>query len=557
MSASPETFDIIVAGGGPAGFCTAIDLGRRGVKCLIMERNVSTAPWPKMDRTNARSMEFFRRIGIAERIRERGFPSDLSMDVFLMTHLSEPPVAVLQFPSVAKWRERIAATHDGSFPLEPYQLVAQNKVEPLLKEVAESTPNVTVRHGCEVTSFIQDDSGITVNARRTNGEAITARASYLVGCDGGASTVRKHLNIKLEGEGSIREMRQVIFYSPDLFDKIPYGKGRHYSFLDHEGSFTIVVQGNRKEFTLHTTLPEGSDFKAVIARLVGYPCDIKILHVLTWRHHLLLAERYRDRRVFLAGDSAHLVIPTGGLGMNTALGDAFDLSWKLAGVIRGWGGPALLDSYELERRPVGVHNVACSGWAASGVPIWQSLVKPNVLDDTPESADLRHEIAKSFKINHGRMHGMRGAEFGYTYAGSAILDEDSRPEKWDTNVYTPNTRPGARAPHMWLSDGRPLQDVVGNWYTLLDFGSDNDTSEFEAAFRAIGAPLTVLRLDEPHMRKLYEKSIFLLRPDMHIAWRGDKAPTSVGKLVDRVTGREGLSVPLEKIAASSAKNSVN
>ena len=538
MPASTEPFDVIVAGAGPAGFCTAIDLGRRGVKCLLMERRPATAPWPKMDRTNARSMEFFRRIGIADRIRELGFPSEMPMDVFLMTHLSDPPVAVLQFASVADWRKRIASTHDGSLPLEPYQLVAQNKVEPLLKEVAESTPNVTVRHGCEVTSFVQDDTGVTVTALRIDGEEIEARASYLVGCDGGVSTVRKRLDIKLEGEGSLRELRQVIFYSPDLFDKIPYGKGRHYSFLDPEESFTIVVQGDRKEFTLHTSLPEDADFKAVIARLVGYPCDIKVLHVLTWRYHLLLAERYRDRRVFLAGDSAHLVIPTGGLGMNTALGDAFDLSWKLAGVIKGWGGPALLDSYELERRPVGAHNVACSGWAASGVPIWQSLVKPNVLDDTQEGADLRHEIAKSFRVNHARMHGMRGAEFGYTYAGSAILDEESRSETWDTNVYTPHTRPGGRAPHMWLSDGRPLQDVVGYWYTLLHFGvSGSDINEFEAAFRAIGAPLTVVRLDEPHMRRLYDKSLFLLRPDMHIAWRGDKAPANVDKLVERVTGR--------------------
>lgn len=537
MPANAEVFDVIVVGGGPAGFCTAIDLGRRGARCLIMERNPATAPWPKMDRTNARSMEFFRRIGIADRVRQQGLPPDIPMDVFLMTKLSEPPVAVLQFPSVAEWRKRIAASHDGSLPLEPYQLVAQNKVEPVLKEVAESTPNVTVRHGCEVVSFVQDDSGVTVTARKINGEEVIARASYLVGCDGGVSAVRKQLDIKLNGQGSIREMRQVIFYSADLFDKIPYGKGRHYSFLDPQGSFTIVVQGDRKEFTLHTALPEGTDFQAVIRKLVGYACDIKILHVVTWRHHLLLADRYRDRRVFLAGDSAHLVIPTGGLGMNTALGDAFDLSWKLAAVIKGWGGPALLDSYELERRPVGVNNVAASGWAAAGVPIWQSMVKPYVLDDTDEGADLRHEIGKSFRINHGRMHGMRGAEFGYTYAGSAILDKGSEPEAWDTNIYTPHTRPGARAPHMWLRDGRALQDVGGDWYTLLDFDGDNDTSEFEAAFRSIRAPLKVLRLDEPHMRKLYDKKLFLLRPDLHIAWRGDKPPASTRELVDRVTGR--------------------
>ena len=537
MAANNETYEVIVAGGGPAGFCTAIDLGRRGVKTLVLERNLSTAPWPKMDRTNARSMEFFRRIGIADRIRAEGLLPEISMDVYLMTKLSEPPVAVIQFPSVAEMRKRIAVTHDGSLPVEPYQLVAQNKVEPVFKEVAESTPNVTVRHGHEVVGFEQDNTGVTVKVRKANGEEVSFRSLYLVGCDGGVSTVRKTLGIKLEGQGRIREMRQVIFYSPDLYDRIPYGKGRHYTFLDPQESFSVVAQGDRKEFTLHTSLPEGTDFKAIIQRLVGYPCDIKILHVLSWRHNLLLAEHYRDKRVFMAGDSIHLVIPTGGLGMNSALGDAFDLSWKLAGVIKGWGGPGLLDAYEQERRPVGKHNVACSGWAAAGVPIWQGLVKPNVLDDTEEAADLRHEIAKSFRVNQGRMHGMRGAEFGYTYAGSPIIDKDSKPEEWDTNVYTPHTRPGARAPHMWLRDGRALQDALGDWYTLLDFDG-RDTSSFEAAFRAIGAPFQVLRLDEPHMRKLYDKSLYLLRPDLHIAWRGDSAPSDIRGLVDRVTGRE-------------------
>ena len=516
----------------------AIDLGRRGVKCLLMERNPGTAPWPKMDRTNARSMELFRRIGIAERIRALGFPPEVPMDVFLMKRLCEPPVAVLQFPSVAEWRKRIAACHDGSLPLEPYQLVAQNKVEPLLKEVAESTPNVTVRHGCELLRFTQDKTAVTVTARLKNGTEETFTGSYLIGCDGGVSTVRKQLDIKLEGQGAIRELRQVIFYSSDLFEKIPYGKGRHYSFIDPQG-FTIVVQGDRKEFTLHTALPEGTDFQAVIRGLVGYPCDIKILHVLTWRHHLLLAERFRDRRVFLAGDAAHLVIPTGGLGMNTGIGEAFDLSWKLAAVLKGWGGPALLDSYEAERRPVARHNVECSGWAAAGVPIWLALVQPGVLDDTAAGADMRHEIAKSFRVNHGRMHGMRGAEFGYTYAGSAIIvNEPDNPAEWDTNIYTPHTRPGARAPHMWLKDGRPLQDVAGDWYTLLDLAGDSDLGEIEAAFRAMRAPLQLLRLDEPHMRKLYDRSLYLLRPDLHIAWRGDKLPTDVRGLVARVTGRK-------------------
>jgi 2-polyprenyl-6-methoxyphenol hydroxylase-like FAD-dependent oxidoreductase len=458
------------------------------------------------------------------------------MDVFLMTRLSDPPLAVLKFPSVAEVRRRVRTCHDGSLPLEPYQLVSQNKVEPLLKEVAEETPNVTVRYGCELVQLDQDREGVTATARLTDGSQETFRSSYLVGCDGGASTVRKQIDVKLAGRGSIREMRQVIFYSEDLYEKIPYGKGRHYTFAD-AGASTIVAQGDRKEFTLHTWLPEETDFIPFIRNLVGFPCDLKVLHVLTWRHHLLLAERYRDRRVFLAGDAAHLVIPTGGLGMNTGVGDAFDLSWKLAAVTHGWGGERLFESYELERRPVAVRNIEASGWAAEGVPIWLAEVKPEVYDDTPEGADLRHQVAQSFRVNVGRMHGMRGAEFGYTYAGSALVaDEPDNLSEWDINVYTPHTRPGVRIPHMWLRNGRALQDVAGDWYTLLDLRGDCDSAALEAAFRDIGAPLDVLRLDEPHMREVYGKSIFLLRPDLHIAWRGDSPPEDSLDLARRVTG---------------------
>jgi 2-polyprenyl-6-methoxyphenol hydroxylase-like FAD-dependent oxidoreductase len=541
MKEAPGPFDVIVAGGGPVGLCLAIDLGRRGIRTLLIERNKTPSKWPKMDRTNGRSMEFFRRIGIADRVRALGYPGDIPLDVFLMKRLSEPPVAVMQFPSVDEWRRRTALCHDGSLPLEPYQIVAQNKIEPLLKEIAEATPNVTVRYDCPLVTFEQDEDRVIVHTRSSTGEEAAYEASYLAGCDGGASTVRKQLGIALHGQGNIRELRQVAFYSPDLFEKIPYGKGRHYSFLSSHGAL-IVVQGDRKEFTLHTDLPEDTDFKPIIAELVGFPCDIHILHVASWRHNLLLAEHYRDGRVFLAGDAAHLVIPNGGLGMNTGLGDAFDLSWKLAGRLKGWGGEPLLDSYEQERRPVGAFNVAAAGWAAAGVPLWLSLIRPEANEDTPEAADLRHEIGKSFLVNHGRTHGMRGAEYGYSYAGSAIIaHEDGNEPVWDRNVYVPHSRPGARAPHMWLRSGTPLQDVLGEAYTLLSFaapagGAEGSTAALQAEFKARGVGLLILSLDEPHMRGLYDRDHYLLRPDLHIAWRGDALPGDAAALVDLVTG---------------------
>jgi 2-polyprenyl-6-methoxyphenol hydroxylase-like FAD-dependent oxidoreductase len=535
----PETssYDVIAAGAGPVGLTLAIDLGRRGVRCLIVERHPTTAPWPKMDRSNARTMEFYRRIGIVDRVRALGYPPDNPMDVFLTTRLSDKPIAVLKYPSVAERREQIAASPDGSYLLEPYQLVSQNKLEPLLKEVAEATPNVTVRYGCELMDFSQDRAGVTVRTRSVDGREGALRCDYLAGCDGGTSTIRKQLGIRLEGRGRIRDLVQVIFRSDDLYERIVTGKGRHYQFADANGS-SIIAQGDRKEFTLHSTLPADTDLEPIIRDLIGFPCDFQVRHVVPWRHHLLLAERYRDGRVFLAGDAVHLVIPTGGLGMNTGVGDAFDLAWKLAGTIKGWGGPGLLDSYERERRPIGKRNVEAAGWAAAGVPLWRALVTPAVYDDTPEGEAARCALAASFDVNHRRMHGMVGVEAAYSYAGSPLIAaEPGNAAEWQTSRYTPHARPGVRIPHMWLKDGRAMQDVLGYDYTLLDLRGDCDAAPIADAFRALGAPLEVLRLDEARVRDVYGASVFLLRPDLHIVWRGDEAPPDADALAALATGR--------------------
>jgi 2-polyprenyl-6-methoxyphenol hydroxylase-like FAD-dependent oxidoreductase len=539
MDTETTAYDVIVAGAGPVGLTLAIDLGRRGVRCLIIERSPTTLPYPKMDRSNARTMEFYRRLGIADRVRALGYPPDNPMDVFLTTRLSDPPIAVLKYPSVAERRKQIAESPNGEWLLEPYQLVSQYQLEPLLKEVAESTPNITVRYGCELIAFAQDASGVTVTARSVDDRLKTLRCAYLAGCDGGTSTVRKQLGIRLQGRGSIRRLVQVIFRSEDLYERIVTGKGRHYQFADAAGS-SIVAQGTRKEFTLHSSLPPDTDFRAVIQDLIGFPCDFEIRHVIPWRHHLLVAERYRDSRVFLAGDAVHLVIPSGGLGMNTGVGDAFDLSWKLAGTVKGWGGPGLLDGYEQERRPIGIRNVAAAGWAAEGVPIWRALVTPTAHEATSEGEAKRRELAASFDVNHRRMHGMVGVEAGYSYAGSPLIaDEPGNIAEWETSRYAPHARPGVRIPHMWLKDGRALQDTLGNDYTLLDLRGDCDAGPLVAEFQAVGAPLDVLHLDEDRVRSVYGACVFLLRPDLHIVWRGDRPPADPACLTALATGRRG------------------
>ena len=532
-----EQYEVVVVGAGPVGFTLAIDLGRRGVRTLLIEKDPSTKQWPKMDRSNARTMEFYRRLGIADEVRAAGYPADGSMDVFIVTRLCDPPLVKLQYPSVAEHRAAIAAATDASEPLEPYQLVAQNDLEPVLLKAAQATPNLTVRFGCGLVDFEQDDAGVTLTLVDLEGAQETVRAGYLAGCDGGISTVRKKLGIKLEGKGSLRQLRQITFSSDELYDKIPIGKGRHYYVADAEGS-AFVVQGSRKDFTLNIAIDEDADLEQAVRDRVGFDFDFTVRNSTNWKLHLLLAERYREGRVFLAGDAVHLVIPTGGLGMNTGVGDAIDLAWKLAGTVRGWGGPGLLDSYEPERRKVGARNVEASGWAAQGMALWRELVTPEITNDTPAGQRLREEVGAAADIHHRRVHEMIGVEWGYSYAGSDLIaHEENNITDWDTTTYTAHTRPGVRIPHVWLKDGRAMQDALGQDYTFIDLTGSTDTSTVEAEFHRLGAPLEVLRIDDPNARESYETSLLLVRPDLHVFWRGDALPADVGPWAEQAVGQ--------------------
>ena len=229
---------VIIVGAGPVGLTLAIDLGRRGVRCMLIEQKDAPQFLPKMERCNARTMEIYRRMGIAEKVRAAGFPRDVPMDVFIVTSLIEPPLLHLPYPSVAEAQAQIAACHDGTLPLEPYQLISQYTLEPLLKSVAESIPTSWVRYGCEFMSFAQDAGSVTAQVKTGNGKTSELSAHYLVGCDGGTSAVRKQLGIKLEGEANILQLRQALYRCDELFERIPIGKGRHYHVADaHNSTF--------------------------------------------------------------------------------------------------------------------------------------------------------------------------------------------------------------------------------------------------------------------------------------------------------------------------------
>ena len=334
--------DVLIVGAGPTGLTLAIDLGRRGVRCTLIEQKERPAFLPKMERINARSMEIYRRMGLAPKIRAAGLPPDCPMDVFIILTLTQPPLLRLPYPSVNQARADMRAINDGTVPLEPYQLISQYTLEPLLKSVAETLPSVTVRYGCEFLSLHQDGEGVTAKVRPAAGEPEELRAAYLVGCDGGNSAVRRELDIALAGEGNLLGLRQALYRCDELFDRMPLGEGpghgRHYHVADNKSTF-LIMQDSTKHWTLHSVVDSDEEMKAAFEQVVGVPVKYEMLSCAPWRQNLLLADRYGKDRVFLAGDAVHLVIPTGGLGMNSGVGDAVDLSWKLAATLAGWGGP--------------------------------------------------------------------------------------------------------------------------------------------------------------------------------------------------------------------------
>jgi len=532
---------VLIVGGGPVGLTLAIDLGRRGVRCTLIEQKEAPQFLPKMERCNARTMEIFRRMGIVDKVRAAGLRDDVPMDVFIILSLAEPPLLHLPYPSVKRARAEISACSDGSMPLEPYQLISQYTLEPLLKSIAEGLRSVTVRYGCRLESFTQDESSVTALVKHANGTDGAIDASYMVGCDGGGSTVRKQLGIKLRGEYNILELRQALYRCDELFERIPIGsgpgKGRHYHVADGNSTF-LIMQDSTKHFTLHALVEKDEDMKAMFERTVAISVKYEMLTCAPWRQNLLLADRYRDGRVFLAGDAVHLVIPTGGLGMNSGVGDAIDLSWKLAATLRGWGGPALLDSYDSERRQVGERNVGASRYASLGRRKWHAQYRPNIRENTPEGAATRENLVRVASVEQPKSNEMIGAELGYRYVDSPIVCAIPGGPEHRFRVYEPSTWPGARLPHVWLADGTPMQDHIPyEGYTLLRLGRTNaDTSALEKALRAFGAPLAVLDMPDDAPRQVYGHDLLLLRPDLHVAWRGNRPPEDPGNVAATVTG---------------------
>jgi 2-polyprenyl-6-methoxyphenol hydroxylase-like FAD-dependent oxidoreductase len=532
--------DVLIVGAGPTGLTLAIGLGRRGVRCTLIEQKAEPAFLPKMERINARTMEIYRRMGLAQKIRAAGLRPDCPMDVYIVLALNEPPLLRLHYPSVEDAQAETRATNDGTLPLEPYQLISQYTLEPLLKSIAETMPAVRVRFGCEFLSLRQDGGGVGARVRRADGSIEELGAKYLVGCDGGSSAVRKELGINLTGEGNLMQLRQALYRCDELFDRLPIGngpgKGRHYHVADDKAT-QLIMQDSTKHWTLHSIVDTDAEMNAAFERTVGAPAKYEILSCDPWRQNLLLADHYGRGRVFLAGDAVHLVIPTGGLGMNSGVADAVDLSWKLAATLAGWGGPHLLASYEIERRQVGERNVGASRYATIGRRKWRSMWRPNIRDNTPEGRQSRSVLAAVADVEQRKSNEMIGAELGYRYVDSPVISNMPGGPEHLFREYQPTTWPGARLPHVWLNDGTAIQDRIPDGFTILKLGGTRaDPAGLQRAIAARGAPVAVLDVPDRIAREVFGYDLILVRPDLHVVWRGNAAPEDPAEVAATATG---------------------
>ena len=490
-------------------------------------------------------MELYRRLGLSDKLRAVAVPEHNPWDIMWATSPTGSLLHRFAYPSAAAQRERTDAINDGSGTVEPGIRISQIILEPVLREAVEASQFVDARFGWTFDTAVQNDDGVVVQIRRSDGEEqMDLRCQYLAGCDGGGSRVRRSLGIALEGNDNVGRVMMIHFTSTDRDTLNPFGIAWHLQ--NNVGS--IVAQNDVDTWTVHIMLMPDVDESTLdpaqmLRDFVGRDFAFRIHVANAWTPQLVIAERFRDGRVLLAGDAAHQFIPTGGYGMNTGVGDAIDLGWKLAAIVNGWGGPVLLESYEWERRRIAIQNRAASeGHFAIRIQIAQAFAEAlagGPLDEPGPAGDARRaRLGAAIGALGNAENECWGIEHGYRYDGSPIVDREiGSPPLFDRLRCIPTTFPGARLPHIVLQDGSYLLDRLGPEFTLLVIG-DAVAGDMPIVASRLDLPLKVVFLaDEPALAVL-ERKLVLVRPDGHVAWRGDHLGDA-GAILQRAIGRAG------------------
>ena len=534
----PASANVLVVGGGPVGLSLAGDLGTRGISCLLIEQSDGQVIQPKMDMVGVRTMEFCRRWGLLDAVRDAPYPLDFRQD-----YIWGVSVAGYEFG-----RERFASRGDEkAAPGSPQkrERVPQNMFDPILLDFARKQPSVIIRHRCRLVAFEErgDKVHVAVEDVATEQQHIVV-VDYLVGCDGGSSTVRAQLGITLSGNAALTFTTNIIIRSPVL--RTLHDKGEFYRFIafDEGGVWgTIVAIDGRNNYRVSivgTNEPRRfseDEIRAAVRKIVGVDLEFEIVSIMPWIRRLMVADSYGRGRVYLSGDAVHMFSPTGGFGMNTGIQDAVDLAWKLDAVLKGWGGPHLLETYGIERRPVGIRNITEAGGNLGRMVTPKA--DPKVFEPGPEGEMARAEFGRRYTAAMRREWFTTGIHLGYRYEHSPIVVPDGTPEPADDPaIYVETTRPGHRAPHVWLAeDGRSTLDLFGHGFVLMRLGDEAaDPAAFLAASSLRGIPVRVFESSQPDLLHMYERPLVLVRPDGHVAWRGVQFPEDLGDLVETIRG---------------------
>jgi len=550
-----ENCEVLIVGGGPCGLMLANELGRRGVRLVLVDAKPSTAFSPQANATQARTMEHFRRLGFADEIRALGLPPEFPTDVAYFTRYARHELARFALPSSSQARSRVTGL-DGSWSAaELPHRVSQKFVEAVLRRRAELLPDVSINYGWRMISFEADDDRVdTIVECVASGLRRRIKSKYLVGADGPRSSVREALGFNYQGEaGTIRDfmggpMQAVYLRAPDFYQAVPHPPAWMNVTFNRERRALLAAVDGKGEFAFHTQLkasekPEAVNDAGALAMFqaaVGLPIAAEILSRGTWTAgYTLVADSFQRGRVFLAGDAVHLFTPTGGLGYNTAVEDAVNLGWKLAATLRGYGGPGLLLSYETERRPLAIRNTGFARQFADSLGRFEPVAE--IEDDSAAGANARRTAGAHFNAHARAEFNIPGVTFGGRYDGSSVIATDGTRLPADSaNSYCPSACPGGRPPHAWLSDGRSLFDAFGFEWTLLRLGREPPACEaLLAEAGRIGADIRVIDVADDALRDLYQADLALIRPDQIVAWRGDVI-VDAAELLAIVTGRSAL-----------------
>ena len=548
----PVETQVLVVGGGPVGLTLAMDLAKREIRTVVAElRHKGEPPSVKCNHVSARSMEIFRRLGASKAIREAGLPADYPNDVSYRVSFAGKELSRIPIPCR---RERYTARGgpDTWWPTaEPPHRINQIYLEPTLSAHAETIAGLTLLNRVEINSFEQTPEGVTAQGiQLDNNQTITIRADFLVGCDGGRSAIRRAIGATLSGTAEVQRVQSTYIRAPSLLAMSKLKPAWATFSLNPVRSGNVYAIDGRETWLVHNYLkPDEHEFDSVdrdwaLRTILGVGADFsyEIIRKEDWIGRRLVADKFREGRVFICGDAAHLWVPMAGYGMNAGIADAANLAWLLAAHLSGWAPAGILDAHEAERLPITEQVSLFAMNHALSLSRQMSEVPDNIDADDEAGEQARLALGKRAYDLNVQQYCCGGLNFGYYYDKSPIIAYDEgTPPTYGMADFTPSTVPGCRVPHIWLNDGRSLYDALGPDYTLLSFVTAIDVSDLMSEAARAQVPVRLLDVTSSESAGVYDRPLVLARPDQHVAWRGNLPPVNPRELVDLISGRSNRS----------------